>query len=146
MKISIEKIRRVLAVVMLTTFFLPLTQCTPKQASAASAAPSKPSVYVAAESMNWREPKEWSPLLLFVWPLPSLALLAGVRRRAVRIATHALELLACAAATYYAVMIIGLWGEIRYGGVILLASLLLYFGFTAYCLRWQIRNKAKPQT
>lgn len=141
MKISIEKIRRTLAVVMLATFFLPLTQCTHKKEPGTSGPPAKAEVLVLANSMKWHEPQEWAPLALIVWPLPSLALLAFVRRRGVRIATHAIELLACGVATWYAYMIIALWGEIRYGGMLLLGSQLLYFAFTAYCLGWQIRHQ-----
>ncbi len=144
MKISIEKIRRTLAVVMLATFFLPLTQCTPKKEPGASGPPAKVQVMVLADSMKWHEPQEWAPLALVVWPLPSLALLAFVRRRGVRIATHAIELLACGVAGWFAYSIIALWGEIRYGGVLLLGSQLLYFGFTAYCLLWQIRHQPEP--
>lgn len=141
MKIAIEKIRRTLAVVMLATFFLPLTQCTHKKEPGASGPPARTEVLVMANSMKWHEPQEWTSLALFVWPLPSLALLAFVRRRGVRIATHALELLACGVAAWFAYTIIALWGEIRYGGVLLLGSQLLYFGFTAYCLLWQIRHQ-----
>lgn len=140
MKISIEKIRRALAVVMLVALFLPLAQCTPKKDAAPNSVPAKPYVLVFAENLKWQNPQDWSALALFAWPWPALALLAFVRRRAVRIATHALELLVCAWVTWYAGMIIAAYGEIRYGGVIWLSSLLLYFGFTAYCLWWQIRK------
>lgn len=141
MKISIEKIRRALAVVMLVVIFLPLAQCTQKKDAAPNTVPAKPYVLVIAENVKWQQPQDWSGLALFVWPWPTLVLLAFVRRRAVRIATHALELLVCGWVAWYAGTIIALYGEIRYGGVIWLGSLLLYFGFTAYCLVWQVRKK-----
>lgn len=77
---------------------------------------------------------------MFLWPLPALLVLALVRRRGVRIAVHLLELAACAWAMYGLWIIIAFNGEIRYGGVIFCGTLLLYFGFTAYCLVWQIRR------
>lgn len=95
---------------------------------------------MAAEHIGWKPVNALGLLALFLWPVPALVLTGLVRRRGVRIAVHLAELLACAVAMVFAWNIIALWGEIRYGGVIFIATVLLYFAFTAYCLVWQIRR------
>jgi hypothetical protein len=142
LKISIEKIRRALALVMVACMFLPLAQCTPKPDPSVHTAPPAPSRFIAADEAmaQFKRSGELTLAAVFLWPLPALLVLALVRRRGVRIAVHLLELAACAWAMYGLWIIIAFNGEIRYGGVIFCGTLLLYFGFTAYCLVWQIRR------
>ncbi len=129
-----------LALVLVACFFLPLAQCTHKSVSTASSPPPKPSQFVAAAQINFKNSDELGLLALFLWPVPALVLTALVRRRGVRIGVHLAELLACAVAMFFAWYIIALWGEIRYGGVIFIATLVFYFAFTTYSLVWQIRR------
>lgn len=140
-RIPIERIRRVLALLMLACLFLPLAQCTPKLLPGAKGGPPKPSEFVVAHELHFDTGGDFMLLAIFAWPLPTLALLAWVRARRARIALYVAELLTCSAALYYLSLILMLWGQIRYGGVILLSCMLFYFALTLYCLIWTIRRK-----
>lgn len=137
----VETIKRVLALVIVVCFFLPLAQCSPRSsADGASASTDRPpDVLVPVKQVKFSSPYDAAILTLFGWPLVFVAVRRRARSRASRVVINVVEGLLAAASLYWLAETIALWGVIRYGGVILLLAFGTYLLCVAAALYMQWR-------
>jgi len=155
----IAGLQRFLAIAILACFFLPLCQCTSRpaapasgDAASASASASAPGpvagathaptvvVYVPAAIVTTGG-LGYAPVVFgFAWPLLAVAIARRVRARGpvAAMALDGAEIALAAVTAYYAVQLIRLYGEIRVGGVLLLASLAAYLACSMLALRGDV--------
>lgn len=118
-------IRRLAALALMVSFFLPLAQCTRKDAQGVVAT----SELRAVSAYHWPSKEAAATLALFAWP--ALAQLAALRRR--QVPRHpwlalAGEVLLCALSAAW-VGWLALWGHsLRYGAFVAWAALAAYLG------------------
>ncbi len=131
----VETFKRVLALVILVCLFLPLAQCGSRLSADGSVRAGPPQDLVAAEQVSLRSTDGAAILVLFAWPLVFVALRRGVRSPRGAAVVNAVEGLLAAASIYWVTETIGLWGAVRWGGVVLLTSFGLYLLCVAAALR-----------
>ena len=117
----IASIQRALAIVIMACFFLPLCQCTakmPPRPESATSGVVTTEVLVPFRKIHFQDADEMLLVVLFAWPLVFLVAhrAAQSKRKAVLIAGA--EFLFGIASIIYLGLILKLWGELRYGGVI----------------------------
>ena len=139
-----ENIKRALALVVLACFFLPLSQCTAKMAATPNAqAQTKTEVFIPVEAIRLQSVEEVPFVAVFVWPLGFWALRRLVKAR--RLAVVGLELACGLASLTYLVLVFQFWGELRYGGVLVLLALLGHVLVSAFELtRHAIHHRRTP--
>jgi hypothetical protein len=133
MRLSIVK--RILAILIAVCFFLPLSQCASKsdpevslqERVEASQARVETTNFVAYETIEFKSIDEVTITLMFVWPLISIFISSIAKRKMVRIAIYALELLASAGSIFYLIQIFSVFTKILPAGYLLLATFFLYF-------------------
>lgn len=137
----IERIKRVLALVILACFFLPLCQCTtrmPVGNERGSLESSKTDVLVPFEQIHFQEADEMLLVALFVWPLVFWAARRGRQFKRKTVVLNSAELICSLASVVYLGLIFRFWGEPRYGGVIAIfaffASAVFAAGVVLHCV------------
>jgi len=144
--VIVEKLKRVLAVLILGCLFLPLSQCSVK--APASGAPqtqaAERDVYIPIRVVSMNPGAGLLIVAIFAWPLAALALRYRVRRAWHEILLNIAELLCCATSIAYVVLVVRFWGELRYGGLLALIGLAAYFLCSASIL-WQHARKRFAQ-
>jgi hypothetical protein len=133
---AIVVIKRIAALCLLVSFFLPLSQCSlatvaefPQPVRELQSQPGKGVIvtyaYSAYSWKGWQRPAAYAA---FLWPvLLSIVLTVWPALRSRGRTIAALELLLCLGSAW---MVLGLTmlGEMRYGGYIAWTALLVYFG------------------
>lgn len=125
---AVERAKRWLALVILVCFFLPLAQCSSTQPLGMfqAEAGSPPKVLVPADGLKFESLEEVQLVAMYVWPL----LFIGMRRMANARWSTALvgvaEALIGGGVLWGVVVTIGVWGTVRYGGVILVSAHVAY--------------------
>lgn len=124
----VERIKRWLALVILVCFFLPLAQCSSPGPLGIfeGEAGAVPKVLVPADNLKFESPDEVQLVAMYVWPL----LFIGIRRMANARWSTALvgvaEAIIGGGVLWGVVVTIGVWGTVRYGGVILVSAHVAY--------------------
>lgn len=121
----IESIKRLIAIVILICFFLPLCQCSPKAAPEQglnSQVAAKVEIFIPYEKFSLKGIEESVLFFVFVWPLIFIAIRKASATRIKTILVNAMEVTLGVASFGYLFQIIRLWGEIKYGGVISLTA------------------------
>jgi len=153
----VERMKRILAVILLGWFFLPLSQCTPAkkavpvdQAAApiAEHAPiAEPIVFVPAAFLSSVQEDFTSAaivVVVFAWPLGFWAL----RRNANATRGQALtidmgELLFCALTLGYLSQVFRAFNELRFGGFLVIAALVGHLALSLWTLAQHARTRAR---
>lgn len=124
----VERIKRWLALVILVCFFLPLAQCSSMESPGTGQAEGSPppKVLVPADGLKFESRDEMQLVGMYVWPL----LFVGIRRMANARWSMALvgvaEAIIGGGVLWGVVVTIGVWGTVRYGGVILVSAHVAY--------------------
>ncbi len=124
-------IKRALAIVVLACFFLPLCQCTARVPPGSESATSEAvttTVLVPFKELHFQEADEILLVGLFAWPLCFLAMHRAEQSRRQKVLISSVEFLFGVASIIYLGLILKLWGELRYGGVI---AMLAFIASTA---------------
>lgn len=125
---SAEHFKRILAVVILICFFLPLAQCSAKPPADArnSQVNGAPQDLIPARDIKFDSLDEIPMVTAFLWPLAFIAI--RIRTGSVRsvAAVGLVEVVLGGTVLWYVVQTIRLWGTVRYGGVVLIAAHVLY--------------------
>lgn len=131
-RLPVEGIKRLLALVILSCFFLPLAQCTYKEKAAPAAtvhAPASPPAaptrndFVPYHDLTFSDGSGLIAMLPFVWPLA----LAAARRgrhtsRPWQWSVNGAEIVLAGASALYVYNVGQIWGELRYGGILALSA------------------------
>ncbi len=142
----VERAKRWLALVILVCFFLPLAQCSSMESSGAQQVEGHwpPKVLVPADGLKFESRDEVPVVLMYVWPL----LFIGMRRLANARWSTALvgvaEAIIGGGVLWSVVVTIGIWGTIRYGGVILVSAHVAYLVSVMITLYGCVRPPATP--
>lgn len=118
----IEAIKRVLAIVILICFFLPLSQCTttvPENAKPDAKMVSKTEEYVPYKAIHFQSFDEILLVSIFVWPLGFLALMQKSRLKRTAVLLNIAEMLCGIASLVYLAFLLAFWTEIKWGGILL---------------------------
>lgn len=162
---TIKKIKRVAAIVLFVTFFLPLSQCqkshykiVPQTSAetgetiasrveevplAADTAPEY-SYNIAAEMFEPADVFSWLVLLAFTWPLLFWAWQIRDKRSRTGFIMNALEPLACIGSGYIT-WNLSFLGDILIWGYLSMASVLTYFLSSCYELSFSIKARLISQ-
>lgn len=147
---GISTLKRMLALLILACFFLPLCQCSGK-----SEAPTytesgklietpevKDIVIIPAEIVEFRHLDEIPLLSAFLWPLAAVLLQSRIRRRWGILALNALEIVLAVLSIAGFIHILQFYPELRYGGVLLLGGYACWI--IASCIQVYQHAKAGP--
>ena len=137
---TVERIKRLLSIVILACLFMPLSQCTSK-APPNQEGGSHINVFVPVAEVEFKDLGEIIIAGTFIWPLAALAVRRRFRTPVPEITINAVEVLLCAGSLYWIIEIIWLWGEIRYGGVIALGAFTAYLIGACYVLLHHAKRK-----
>ncbi len=154
---TINKIKRALALIILACFFLPLCQCSSSVPSkwhpdgappAGAAAPAKTTIDVFIPVAQVQSDILGGALLVlaFGWPLGFLAARRRTYTEKQELIMNIVETLLSAAASAYLVSIILVWGQIRYGGVIVLIALAAYFVAAGLVVGERLRGRMRNRS
>jgi hypothetical protein len=114
-----EKIKRVLAVIILICFFLPLAQCTSKQPDKSGNIVTHTDVLVTSKQITYHELDDLPVIAMFAFPLGFVSVRRSARTTRSQIFLSIAETLFASWSLFNIVQIFRLWGTVRYGGVIL---------------------------
>lgn len=142
---SVELAKRVLAVLILICFFLPIAQCSQQEPGHLEQADIKPAVevLVPAKHIAFESMDEVPLAVLYLWPLLFVAVRRLGRTGPRRIFVAVTEVLLAGGSLYLIVETIKLWGTVRYGGVIVLTAFTAYLLLTAFALYRYLREPPK---
>lgn len=138
---GISTLKRMLALLILACFFLPLCQCSGKSAVHACTESgklthtpaTKPSVVIAAQMVEFRHLDEIPLLSAFLWPLAAVLVQSRIRRRWSIHALNTLEIILAVLCIAGFIQILQFYPELRYGGVLLLGGYVCWI--IASCIR-----------
>lgn len=136
-----EKAKRLFAVIILVCFFLPLAQCSTKLPVNAAVRVNRPAseVLVPAREIELKSFEEVLWVAMYVWPMAFIYVRIKSKSNRAKALVACVEAVIGCLVLWFLVQTIKLWGGIRYGGVILVATHLAYVvaaGVTAYiCVR-----------
>ena len=143
----IEWGKRLLAIVIMVCFFLPLSECSsslPESDGKGGTQAATPKVFVAANEVRFAHWGDAVVLAVFTWPVLLIALRARIKARAWRMALTAAEALLAVLSGVYLMQVIELWGHYRYGGVIVVTACALYaLAALAEGIGWWQRTPAR---
>ena len=120
---ALNVIKRIAALVLIATLFLPLARCEGVRNAAAPGETPREELMVPAHLVDLEEPATLLVALAFAWPLLLLALYAAVPRAR---RFEFLEPLPAAATFWYLWQITVEWGEVLWAGYAALAAAGLY--------------------
>src|ERR1017187_7897462 len=126
--LTIENFKRVLALVALACFFLPLCQCSAKAPAGTATnvgAKDTTKAFVPIEQVHLEEAGEIAIVALFVWPLGFLFLRKLTTKTKWKLLLNFAEVLCGLVSLTYLVLIFRIWGELRYGGVLAMLTFLV---------------------
>ncbi len=142
--LTLEKFKRLLAMLILMCFFIPLSQCTVKAPVSKHTIPETSStteVFIPVAAVQFKEIDEVVIIALFAWPLVVLAFRRRVHTVAKEILVNSIELIFSATSFSYLVWVFHLWDEVRCGGIIALTTYSAYFLTSSFILcRYAIRK------
>jgi hypothetical protein len=137
-----ENIKRILSIVILICFFLPLAQCAKKHGVDEPVSMSEPEfeVFVPADSLKFEHISKNTTLAFHLWPLAFIAIRLRIRSRRSIAVVGIVEAAVAAYSLWSLVTLLSWFDTIRYGGIILISALVLYLlaiARTLYgCVRW----------
>lgn len=129
--LTLERFKRLLAILILMCFFLPIAQCTAKAPISNHEISEKISateVFIPVAVIQFKEIDELIIIAIFVWPLVISPFRWRVHTAKREMLVNFIELIFSAASIVYLVLVFHFWGDVLYGGIIVLSA------FTAYLL------------
>lgn len=141
----LEKVKRLLAIVILACMFLPIAQCSSTQGAATDQMSQKQSLEALVPfnviKADWRTSIPMT--CVYLWPLPFVVFRRYLRSRPrVNAGASALELLFASASLYVLIETVRALGTLRYGGVLAITAFLVYFLLAAISLRRHLRERS----
>lgn len=127
--VTIESIKRWLAIIILACFFLPLYQCStkaPANTTSNQEAPSVTEALIPFEEIHFKNIDELVIVSVFAWPLGFWIVRRSTTTAPKKLLINLAEVICGAASLTYLILIFRLWGELRYGGVIALLAFSSY--------------------
>ncbi len=145
----LEALKRVLAIVILTCFFLPLSQCTtvvPENGKPDAKMVTKTEEYVPYKAIHLQSLDEIIVVSVFLWPLGFWALTRKPRSKRTSVLVSVAELLCGLASLGYLAYLFLFWTEIELAGIVVIVafvlSVLLSIRFILY---HALREPSSPQ-
>jgi len=135
-----ENIKRILAVVILICFFLPLAQCTSKQPDKSGNIVIHTDVLVIAKDVTYQKLDDIPLIAMFILPLGFVSVRRLTRAARSQTVLSIAETLFASWALFDIVQIFRWWGSVRYGGVILAVAYSGYIFAALFTLVHKLRE------
>lgn len=139
---TIERLKRLLALVIMACFFMPLSQCTGKE-DPSHPHGAQPHDFVPFAEVEFRDFSGIAITGIFVWPLAAFAARRRFRGPLPETILNAAEGVLCVGSLYWLIEVISLWGEIRYGGILLVGAFASYLVGTCVVLFRLLRHSRR---
>lgn len=141
-----EPLKRILSLIIVACFFLPLSQCShpDKQSvdnNVQQVTKNRSTLFIPATDLSYKDPDGIPMVFAFFWPLGAMLLRRRCQSKKSAVIANVFEIFLTLASMAYIEFIIQLWGTIKFGGVICLSA---YAAYLLTCGGYLVSSYRKP--